>query len=70
MKQIFIKKGQAVVQEVPVPQISKDEILVEVSYSCLSVGTEMSSVRSTGVPIWKRALKQPEQVKAVFELLS
>jgi len=67
MKQVFIRKGKAVLEEVAAPVGSSKTILVQVMYSCISVGTEMSGVRMSGTPLWKRALQQPEQVKNVLE---
>ena len=55
MKQVLIKKGQAVVEEVPSPQVEENKVLVKVISSCISIGTEMSGVRNSGTPLWKRA---------------
>jgi len=62
MKQIVVKKGSALCLEVPSPLVETGEVLVRVKASCLSVGTEMSGIRSSAVPLWKRALQQPEKV--------
>ncbi|WP_245692466.1 bi-domain-containing oxidoreductase [Sporomusa acidovorans] len=66
---MLIKKGQAIVEEVPSPQVEAGQILVKVERSCISIGTEMSGVRNSGVPLWKRALNQPENVKKVLNLV-
>lgn len=58
-----------VVQDVPAPKVSSRNILVRVTHSCISVGTEMAGVRMSGLPLYKRALKQPENVKRVFEMM-
>ncbi len=68
MKQILIQKGEAVVAEVSAPTAGFGEVLVQVSASCLSIGTEMTGVRASAVPMWKRALNQPEKVKTVLNL--
>ena len=68
MKQILIKQGQAVVEEVPAPQVEPGTILVRIDHSCISVGTEMSGIRSSGLPLWKRAIRQPENVKTVLQM--
>ena len=65
MKQVLISQGAAVVEEVPAPLNEANTVLVRVDHSCISVGTEMSGIQSTGVPLWKRALKQPARVKEV-----
>lgn len=68
MKQVFIHKGNVAVIKVPAPNVGKGNILVSVKYSCISVGTEMASVTNSGMPIYKRALKQPADVKRVIEM--
>ncbi len=35
MKQVFSKKGNIIVEEVPAPLISDNEVLVHVYYSCI-----------------------------------
>lgn len=69
MKQVLIKAGAAVVEEVPAPQVGCKNILVRVTHSCISVGTEMAGVRMSGLPLYQRALKQPENVKRVLEMM-
>lgn len=69
MKQVLIKAGKAVVEEVPAPQVGRKNILVRVTHSCISVGTEMAGVKMSGLPLYQRALKQPENVKRVLEMM-
>lgn len=69
MKQVLIKGGRAVVEEVPAPLVKPGSILVKVARSCISVGTEMSSITSSDTPLWRRALKNPEKVVKVLELV-
>ncbi|HUQ95538.1 MAG TPA: bi-domain-containing oxidoreductase [Bryobacteraceae bacterium] len=69
MKQVLIKSGSATVSEVPAPHVGRKNILVQVSHSCVSVGTEMAGVRMSGLPLYRRALKQPENVKLVMEMV-
>lgn len=68
MKQVLIKGGQATVDDVPAPMLERGTVLVGVVRSCISIGTEMASVRATGQSLWQRALKQPAHVKKVFQL--
>jgi predicted dehydrogenase/threonine dehydrogenase-like Zn-dependent dehydrogenase len=70
MKQVLIKQGQAHVEDVPAPEVAPGQVLVAVEYSCISAGTEMSGVVSSGEPLWKRALKQPENVKKVMQAVA
>lgn len=69
MKQVLIQGGGAIVADVPAPNVSPANILVQVAYSCISVGTEMAGVRMSGLPLYQRALKQPENVKRVLEMM-
>ena len=68
MKQVLIRGGGVAVEDVPAPSASPKSILVRVEHSCVSVGTEMSSVRMSGLPLYKRALKQPHHAKRVLEI--
>jgi predicted dehydrogenase/threonine dehydrogenase-like Zn-dependent dehydrogenase len=68
MKQVIIKQGKATIEEVPVPKVESGTVLVQVNHSCISIGTEMSGVKVSGTPLWKRALKQPENVKKVVQM--
>jgi len=70
LKQIIVKQGNAVVEEVPAPLIQLGYLLVEVDHSCISIGTELSGVKSSGEALWKKALRKPEQVKKVVQYAS
>jgi len=67
MKQVFIRKGKIVVEEVPAPVISEDEMLVEVYYSCISAGTEIANVDASGRPLIKKVIEKPQDVKRTIE---
>ncbi len=67
MKQVLIHKGGAIVSDVPAPRIDAGEILVKVNTSCLSVGTEMSGVRSSATPIWKKVLADPQKIVTTIQ---
>lgn len=69
MKQVLIRSGQAVVEEVPAPHVGPGEILVAVSHSCVSVGTEGAGMALSAMPLYRRALKQPQHVKRVLEIV-
>lgn len=68
LKQVMIKKGHAIVDNVPSPQVNDDSVLVKVHCSCISIGTEMSGVRGSGEPLWKKAMKKPDKVKKVLTM--
>lgn len=69
MKQVLIKNGLVVVDDIPAPMVESKTVLVKVEYSCVSVGTEMSSLKMSSLPLYKRALKQPDNVKKVLEMV-
>lgn len=68
MKQVLIKQGQVVVEEIPAPQVEPGTVLVRVKFSSISAGTEMSGLKSASQPLWKRALKNPKAVKSTMEM--
>jgi predicted dehydrogenase/threonine dehydrogenase-like Zn-dependent dehydrogenase len=67
VKQAILKKGIVFPQVTPAPNASKGNVLVRVVSSCISAGTEMSGVKSSGTNIIQRALQQPENVKKVVD---
>lgn len=68
MKQVLIRGGGVAVEEVPAPAPSARNVLVRVEWSCISVGTESASVRMSALPVYRRALKQPEHAKRALEI--
>jgi threonine dehydrogenase-like Zn-dependent dehydrogenase len=68
MKQLLIKKGQIVVEDVPSPLVENGSVLVKVNYSLISAGTEMTGVTASGESLLRKALKQPEKVKKVLDM--
>lgn len=69
MKQILLKSGTAQVHDVAAPQVLDKGILVRVRYSCISTGTELSSVTNSALPLYRRVLKQPEQASRVLRVM-
>lgn len=69
MKQVLVKAGGVVVEDVPAPVVGRKNILVQVAHSCVSVGTEMSGVSSSGQSLYRRALKQPERITQVIQMV-
>ncbi len=70
MKQVLLKQGGVVVEEVPAPQSAPGRVLVRTAYSCISVGTEMSGVKASDLPLWKRAIQRPDQVRRVIQMIA
>lgn len=69
MKQVLLKGGTAQVAEVPAPGCGPKNLLVQTRFSCISAGTEMAGLKSSGMPLYRRAMKQPEQVRRVIEMI-
>ena len=70
MKQVLLGQGGVRVEDVPAPLVEPGTVLVRVGHSCISVGTEMSGVRESNLPLWKRALRRPAQVKRLVEVVA
>lgn len=70
MKQILVKKGLVFEAELPSPEIKEGAIKIQVLYSCISAGTELSSVSSTGKSILQRVTEKPEIIGRAFEKIS
>ena len=68
MKQLLIKKGEVVVEDVPSPLVENGSVLVKVNYSLISAGTEMTGVTASGESLLHKALRQPEKVKQVLNM--
>jgi predicted dehydrogenase/threonine dehydrogenase-like Zn-dependent dehydrogenase len=69
MKQVLVRSGAIVVEEVPAPAPGPREILVRVAYSCVSAGTELAGLRTSALPLYRRALRQPEHVRRALEMI-
>jgi len=67
VKQVFIKKGEAVLGEIPAPTIADNEVLVRVYYSCISVGTELAGIKSSGKSLYRKAMEKPQYIAKVME---
>ena len=63
MNQVIMRRGKVEVVDIPAPLIEEGHILVEVAYSLISTGTEVSSVVSSGNSLARKAIEQPERVK-------
>lgn len=68
MKQVVINQGNASVINVSKPIVQDNCILVRVINSCISVGTELSGLKSSGIPLWRKALESPIKVKMAVEM--
>ncbi len=69
MRQVLIKQGGVVVDEVPAPLIENNTVLVQVIFSCISIGTEMSGVKEGSKSLVRRALENPDQVAQAAKMV-
>lgn len=66
MKQVVVASGAARVVEVPAPMPEPGAVVVRVDFSCISTGTELSGIKASGLPLWRRALAQPQKAQAAL----
>ena len=68
MKQIIqnIKKGDTVLEEVPVPKVSSGSVLIKTTRSLVSLGTERMLVDFGKANFIDKARQQPDKVKLVL----
>jgi predicted dehydrogenase/threonine dehydrogenase-like Zn-dependent dehydrogenase len=69
VKQLLVRSGKVFLKEVPAPVVGPKNLLVQVDRSCVSVGTEIAGIKMSGLPLYRRALKQPHHVKRVVQLM-
>lgn len=69
MKQLLVRGGKVFLKDVPAPTVGPKNILVRVERSCVSVGTEIASVKMSALPLYRRALKQPHHVKRALQMM-
>ncbi len=69
MKQLIIKKGRILNEEVSVPLVEKGFILIRVAYSSISSGTELAGVSQSSKTIIQRAMEKPEKIGMFIDML-
>ncbi|MCP4551285.1 MAG: Gfo/Idh/MocA family oxidoreductase, partial [Bacteroidetes bacterium] len=69
MLQAIIKKGKVLAEQIPAPIVSDGCLLIKVMNSCISAGTEMSSVEGTKKSLIKMAMDQPENIRLGLDML-
>ncbi len=67
MKQVLIQRGDVVAHDVPAPACEAGTALVAVIRSCISVGTELSGLKRSGMPLWQLAARYPEQARKALQ---
>lgn len=69
MKQVLIKNGAVLVEEIPSPGCPEGFVLVENRYSLISTGTETSIVKQGEASLISKALEQPALIRKTFQSL-
>ena len=69
MKQVYSSKNGMVVTETPEPDVARGSVKIRVAYSCISAGTEMSTIKAANMGIIQRVMEKPQQVKTVFDMV-
>ena len=69
MKQVLIRGGEPIIDEVPAPQLTPGTVRVQVVRSCISAGTEGASLGATAQSPLKRALTDPARLKRGLEMV-
>ena len=69
MKQIIqdLKKGNTILEEVPVPQVKPGTVLIKTTRSLVSLGTERMLVEFGKANFVEKARQQPDKVKQVLD---
>ena len=69
MKQIFqsLKSGNTTLEDCPVPSIQSGNVLIESTFSLVSLGTEKMLVEFGSASLISKARQQPEKVKQVLD---
>lgn len=69
MKQIIqsFKTGETSIEEIPVPVVSKGTVLIQTTYSLVSLGTEKMLVEFGKSSLLSKARQQPDKVKQVLD---
>lgn len=66
MKQVINRRGSIVVEDVPPPACGPGDVLIALTHSLISSGTELKSVAIAGQGLTTRARERPDLVKKVI----
>ena len=70
MKQLFIQKGKIIIEDTPLPQCDDNCLLVRVTHSVISVGTEKTSLtKSKKDNIIAQFTKKPGKAHKIINII-
>jgi predicted dehydrogenase/threonine dehydrogenase-like Zn-dependent dehydrogenase len=67
MRQVLVRNGTVVVEDVPSPGPPPGGVVVRTSFSCISAGTELSGLELSELPLYRRAMRQPHHARRAME---
>jgi len=67
MKQLLLHKGEILIENVPPPALKPHNVLVEVSKSLISTGTELSTVEQSGRSVFQGIKNHPKNLKKILD---
>ena len=70
MKQVVIKKGSALVVDLEPTTLQRGTIIVKTRASCISPGTEISSMISSGRNLYSKVKANPDKIKKALERIN
>lgn len=70
MKQALLRKGKVTIEDTPAPPLEPGRVLVELTRSLISIGTEMASVQSFDSSMLRKARNKPGATRKAFESIS
>ena len=69
MRQVLLKEGKAIVEEVPVPSAEPGRVLVRTAFSILSAGTERAALHAGETPSLFERATDPAAIRKAVDLL-
>ena len=69
LKQVLIRRGSPIVVDVPAPQVTDNTILVEVSCSLISTGTELAGIAASPKSVFQEVLHDPKKVARGLKMI-
>ncbi|MEO5358080.1 MAG: bi-domain-containing oxidoreductase [Nitrospirae bacterium YQR-1] len=70
MKQVLIRGGDVLVEDVAPPMAAPGCIVVKTAFSAISSGTELSGIQHAATPLWERALREPKRIKQAVDMVA
>jgi len=69
MKKVYSTRLGIVVKETPELSVSRGCVKIRVAYSCISAGTEVSTIRNASKSIIERVKEKPQYIKNVVDMV-